>query len=117
MSFWQVTDSASEDGELSPKASPKRKPITFSINVSMKRRRLERLDMHELFFLYVPLQYNENTTFIFVSSQNTFAKPTNGKPQGMGEVKVTSRVDIVGSKKPYGHWMPVKKRGPFSSKK
>ncbi|KAG5266108.1 hypothetical protein AALO_G00249880 [Alosa alosa] len=48
---------ASEDGELSPKMSPKRKPITFSIN-------------------------------------NTVAKPTNGKPQGMAEVKMYSKKQL-----------------------
>ncbi|XP_076155749.1 arginine/serine-rich protein 1 [Alosa pseudoharengus] len=78
-SLEQITEMASEDGELSPKMSPKRKPITFSIN-------------------------------------NTVAKPTNGKPQGMAEVKVTSRVDIVGSKKPYGQWIPVKTKVLLSSK-
>ncbi|PWS23049.1 hypothetical protein DKP78_15190 [Enterococcus faecium] len=34
----------------------------------------------------------------------------------MAEVKVTPRVDIVGSKKPYGQWVPVKTRIPLSSK-
>lgn len=73
----QVTDtaSASEDGELSPKTSPKRKPIAFSIN-------------------------------------NSVAKPTHGKSLGMAEIKVTPRVDIVGSKKPYGQWVPVKTTVP-----
>jgi len=78
----QVSETVSEedDDELSPRTSPKRKPITFSIN-------------------------------------NAVAKPTHGKPHGMTEVKVTPRVDIVGSRKPYGQWVTVHKTKACRSSK
>ncbi|XP_063039542.1 arginine/serine-rich protein 1 isoform X1 [Engraulis encrasicolus] len=76
----QVRETVSEeDDELSTRTSPKRKPITFSVN-------------------------------------NAFAKPTHGKPHGMTEAKVTPRVDIVGSRKPYGQWVTVKTTTSRSSK-
>ncbi|XP_070698703.1 arginine/serine-rich protein 1 [Pempheris klunzingeri] len=56
------------DDEASPKMSPKRRIITFSIN-------------------------------------NSVAKPTLAAPSS---AKVTPRVDSYESRKPYGHWVPVK---------
>ncbi|XP_028849894.1 arginine/serine-rich protein 1 [Denticeps clupeoides] len=54
---------------------------------------------------------------ITFSLNNVVAKPTSSTSQNTAESKVTPRVDIVGSRKPYGQWMPVKRRVPprFSS--
>ncbi|XP_031703508.1 arginine/serine-rich protein 1 [Anarrhichthys ocellatus] len=56
------------DDMFSPRTSPKRKTISFSIN-------------------------------------NSMVKPTAAAPSG---AKVTSRMDSYESRKPYGHWKPVK---------
>ncbi|XP_068577794.1 arginine/serine-rich protein 1 [Cebidichthys violaceus] len=67
----EKTPSESDDEEpdmFSPRTSPKRKTISFSIN-------------------------------------NSVVKPTAAAPSG---AKVTSRMDSYESRKPYGHWKPVK---------
>lgn len=62
------SDEVEPDDMTSPKMSPTRKIISFSIN-------------------------------------NSVAKPTAAAPSS---AKVTPRVDIYESRKPYGHWVPVK---------
>ncbi|XP_030626275.1 arginine/serine-rich protein 1 [Chanos chanos] len=78
----QAQDQAAvaNDDEDSSKTSPKRKPITFSIN-------------------------------------NAVAKPSSSPNFHVTEAKVTSRVDNVGSRKPYGQWIPVKNMVSSSSSK
>ncbi|XP_044230431.1 arginine/serine-rich protein 1 isoform X1 [Thunnus albacares] len=66
-----------EPDEFSPKMSPKRKTISFSIN-------------------------------------NSVAKPTVAAPSC---AKVTPRVDSYESRKPYGHWVPVRSRQTSNARK
>ncbi|XP_068436268.1 arginine/serine-rich protein 1 [Clinocottus analis] len=51
---------------------------------------------------------------ISFSINNAVLKPTGAVPSGS---KVTSRVDIYESRKPYGHWMPVKSGHAASARK
>lgn len=44
-------------------------------------------------------------SLLILSYQNSVAKPTAAAPSS---AKVTPRVDIYESRKPYGHWVPVK---------
>ncbi|XP_056151799.1 arginine/serine-rich protein 1 [Lampris incognitus] len=72
----QDKEMESDEDVPSPKMSPKRKSISFSIH-------------------------------------NSVAKPTVVPPNC---AKVTSRVDSYESRKPYGHWVPVRKTAPLSRK-
>ncbi|XP_056282067.1 arginine/serine-rich protein 1 [Pseudoliparis swirei] len=51
---------------------------------------------------------------ISFSINNAVLKPTGAAPSG---AKVTSRVDSYESRKPYGHWMPVKSGHASSARK
>ncbi|KAK1791193.1 hypothetical protein P4O66_013217 [Electrophorus voltai] len=52
---------------------------------------------------------------IAFSINNMVAKPSSSQPFHATESKVTSRADSVGNRKPYGHWVPVKKTSPNKS--
>uniref|UniRef100_A0A3B4CGM7 Arginine/serine-rich protein 1 n=1 Tax=Pygocentrus nattereri TaxID=42514 RepID=A0A3B4CGM7_PYGNA len=49
---------------------------------------------------------------ITFSINNTVAKPSSSPTFHVAESKVTSRADSVGNRKPYGHWVPIKKSSP-----
>jgi hypothetical protein len=71
--FLKQSSDESDEDDASPRMSPKRRIISFSIH-------------------------------------NSVAKPTVAP----NCPKVTSRMDIVGSRKPYGHWVQVRTTGKIS---
>lgn len=79
----------------SPKISSKRKTISFSINVSNLNNIYPILLVLIVLILIVSM----------LSFQNSVAKPTVAAPSC---AKVTARADNYESRKPYGHWVPVK---------
>lgn len=99
LSFKQSDESDPEDTP-SPSIATQRKTISFSINVSTV---LTVVGLPSRLMPCFDSLSSLNASFL--SFQNSVAKPTAA---ALSSARVTARVDGYESRKPYGHWVPVK---------